>query len=124
MNMKDSGGASNSLVSASKLTSDGGKVASEFLVGGKFNEAAFLQKTAGELAQVAQVGSATPVGAKVMLLIAAAEKAKDLLAAVKQHGGGAQPALHSTILQSISDRLKEIDELQAPADQPTAPGVR
>lgn len=124
MNMKDSAGASNSLLSAAKLTPDGGKVASEFLVGGKFNEAAFLQKTAGELAQVAQVGSATPIGAKAMLLIAAAEKAKELLAAVKHHGGGPQAALHSTILQSISDRLKEIDELQAPADQPTAPGVR
>lgn len=124
MNMKDSGGASNSLAAAARLTPDGGKVATEFLVGGKFNEAVFAQKTAGELAQAAQVGGATPTSAKVMLLIAAAEKAKELLANVKQQGGGPQVALYSTILQSISDRLQEIDTLQPPADQPTAPGVR
>lgn len=124
MNMKDSAGTSNSMVAASKLTPDGGKAASEFLVGGKFNEAAFLQKTAGTFAQVAQVAAATPAGAKVMLLVAAAEKAKALLVEVKQDVGTPQAALHSTILQSLSDRLKEIDTLEPPADQPTAPGVR
>jgi len=121
--LRDGGGASHSVVAGARLAQDGGKVASEFLVGGKFNETAFQQKTAGVLAQVAQVAGATPTGAKAMLLIAAAEKAKDLLGQIKDQGG-AQTPLREKILQSISDRLDEMDSLQPPADQPTAPGVR
>lgn len=121
--VSDSGRAASSLTTASKLSSDGGKVAKEFLVGGKFNEVAFLQKTTGMLAQAAQVVGATPTGAKAMLLLAAAEKAKELLSEV-QRGGKPKDALRSKILRSISDRLEELETLQGPADQPTAPGVR
>lgn len=120
---KDGGRAAHAMVTGSKLVQDGAKVASEFLVNGKFSEAAFLQKISGVLAPVSQVAAATPAGAKAMLLIAAAEKAKDLLHEVERHDGP-HASLRTRILQSISDRLQEIDSLQAPADQPTAPGVR
>lgn len=121
--MKDSGRATSALMAASRLAPDSAKVASEFLVGGKFNEAAFLQKTTGVLASAVQVAGATPVGAKAMLLLAAAEKAKELLGEVEQQGG-ARAVIRSKILQSISNRMAELDSRQAPADQPTAPGVR
>jgi len=122
-NLKDGGRAAHSMVAGARLAQDGGKVASEFLVGGKFNEAAFLQKTAGMLANVEQMAGATPTGAKAMLLVAAAEKAKNLLGQLADQGG-AQTPLREKILQSISDRLDEMDSLQPPAEQPTAPGVR
>lgn len=121
--MKDSGQATSALMSGSKLASDGAKVAGDFLSGGKFSEAAFLQKTAGVLRGGAQVAGATPVGVKAMLLLAAAEKAKELLGEVEQQGGP-RTALRSKIFQSISNRMAELDSLQAPTDQPTAPGVR
>jgi hypothetical protein len=121
--VKDSGRATSVLMAASRLASDGAKVASEFLVGGKFNEATFSQKTTGVLASAAQMVDATPVGAKAMLLLASAEKAKDLLNEVEQQGG-ARAVLRSKVFQSISDRMAELNSRQAPADQPTAPGVR
>lgn len=121
--MKDGSQTSHSLVKASSLVPDGGKVASEFTEGGKFSEAAFLKKTAGSLGPIAQVAGATPVGAKAMLLIAAAEKAQELLPEL-QRQGGARAGLKARVLRSLSDRLSELDALQAPADQPTAPGVR
>jgi hypothetical protein len=121
--LKDGGHAAQAVVSGAKLVQDGAKAAGEFLVNGKFNEAAFLQKTSGMLAQASQVASATPGGAKAMLLIAAAEKAKDLLNEVARDNGP-HAALRTRILQSISERLHEMDSLQPPADQPTAPGVR
>lgn len=120
---KDSGRSTDSLAAAAKLAPDGGKVATEFLVGGKFSEAAFLQKTSGVLASAAQVAGATPAGAKVMLLLAAAEKAKELVAEVKRDDGP-RAGLRSKIVRSIFDRLEGLEALQAPADQPTAPGVR
>jgi len=121
--LKDGGRAEHALVSGAKLVQDGAKAAGEFLVNGKFNEAAFLQKTSGMLAKASQVAAATPAGAKAMLLIAAAEKAKDLLHEVTRDDGP-HAALRTRIRQSISDRLQEMDSLQPPADQPTAPGVR
>lgn len=121
--MKETGRASGFLASASRLVPDGGKVAAEFTERGSFSEAAFLKKTMGPLGAVAQVAGATPVGAKAMLLIAAAEKAQELLPALKRQGGP-QAVLQSRILQSISDRLSEMDALKSPADEPTAPGVR
>jgi hypothetical protein len=121
--LKDGGHAAHAMVTGARLAQDGAKVASEFLVNGKFNEAAFVQKTAGMLAPAAQVAAATPAGAKAMLLIAAAEKAKDLVAEVERDVGP-RAELRTKILQSISDRVAEMDTLQPPADQPTAPGVR
>lgn len=121
--LNDGGRVAHAMVSGAKLVQDGAKAAGEFLVDGKFNEAAFLQKTSGMLAQASQVAAATPAGAKAMLLIAAAEKAKDLLREVTRDDGP-HSALRSRMLQSISDRLQEMDPLQPPADQPTAPGVR
>lgn len=121
--LQDGGRAAYALVAGAKQVQDGAKVASEFMVNGKFNEAAFLQKTSGMLAQVSQVMAATPAGAKAMLLIAAAEKAKDLVHEVARHDGP-HVSLRTRILQSISDRLQEMDSLQPPVDQPPAPGVR
>lgn len=121
--VKDGGTAAHALVAGAKQVQDGAKVASEFMVNGKFNEAAFLQKTSGVLAQVSQVAAATPAGAKAMLLVAAAEKAKDLLHDVVHHDGP-HASLRTRVVQSISERLQEMDLLQPPADQPTAPGVR
>jgi hypothetical protein len=121
--LKDGGRAAHAVVAGAKLVQDGAKAASEFLVNGKFNEAAFMQKTSGMLAQASQVAAASPAGAKAMLLIAAAEKAKDLVHEVTRDDGP-HAALRTRILQSISDRLQEMDSLQPPADQPTAPGVR
>lgn len=121
--LKDGGRTGHAMIAGAKLAQDGAKVASEFLVNGTFNETAFLQKTAGVLAPVAQVAAATPAGAKAMLLIAAAEKAKELLAEVPRHDGP-HASMRTRVLQSISDRLHELDTLQSPADQPTAPGVR
>lgn len=121
--MKDAGRASHSMAKASSLVPDGGKVAAEFTDGGKFNEAAFLKKTMGSLGSVAQLAGATPIGAKAMLLIAAAEKAQELLPEL-QRQGGVRAVLQARVLRSLSERLSELDALQAPADQPTAPGVR
>ncbi|MEX5747595.1 hypothetical protein ACWV27_26080 (plasmid) [Massilia varians] len=122
-NMPEGGRAVQSMAAASKLVPDGAKAASEFIVGGKFSESAFLQKTAGVLVPAAQLASATPVGAKLMLLHAAAEKAKDLVDELKRDDGP-RNALRSQIFRSISDRLDELDTHQPPADKPTAPGVR
>jgi len=121
--MKDTSRMSHSMVKASNLVLDGGKVASEFTEGGKFSEAAFLKKTMGSLGTVAQVASATPVGAKAMLLLAAAEKAQELLPEL-QRQGGVRASLQERVVRSLSDRLSELDALQPPTDQPTAPGVR
>jgi hypothetical protein len=121
--MKDTGRMSHSMVQASNLAPDGGKVASEFMENGKFSETAFLKKTMGSLGSVAQIAKATPVGAKAMLLIAAAEKAQELLPEMKRQGG-AGVALEERVLRSLSDRLSELDALKDPAEQPTAPGVR
>lgn len=121
--MKDSSQASHSMAKAMNMVPDGGKVAAEFTEGGKFSEAAFLKKTRGTLGPIAQVADATPVGAKAMLLIAAAEKAQELLPDL-QRQGGARAALKERVLRSLSDRLSELDSLQPPSDQPTAPGVR
>lgn len=121
--MKDGSRTSHSMVKASNLVPDGGKVAAEFTEGGKFSEAAFLKKTMGSLGPIAHVAGATPVGAKAMLLIAAAEKAQELLPELQRHGG-ARVALQARVLRSLSDRMSELDSLQPPSDQPTAPGVR
>lgn len=120
--MRVAGRASDYLASATRLVSDGGKVAAEFTESGSFSEAAFEKKTKGSFG-MAQLTGATPVGAKAMLLIAAAEKAKELLPELKRQGGR-HAAMQRRIRQSISDRLSEMDTLQSPADEPTAPGVR
>jgi hypothetical protein len=122
-NVPEGGRVAQSLSAASKLVPDGGKAASEFVVGGKFSESMFLQKTAGLLAPAAQLASATPAGAKLMLLHAAAEKAKELIDELKRDDEP-RNALRSKIFRSISDRLDELDADQPPADKPTAPGVR
>lgn len=122
-NVAEGGRAAQSLAAASKLVPDGGRAASEYMVGGKFSESSFLQKTAGLLVPAAQLASATPAGAKLMLMHAAAEKAKELLDELKRDDGP-RNALRSKIFRSISDRLDELDADQPPADKPTAPGVR
>lgn len=121
--LKDGGRAGHAIAAGARLAHDGAKAAREFLVDGKFSEAAFLHKTAGTLAPASQVAGATPTGAEAMLLIAAAEKAKYLVAEVQRHTGSQSP-LRERILQSLSDRLTEMDALQPPSAQPTAPGVR
>lgn len=121
--MKDAGSTSSSLRSASKLVPDGGKAASQFCEGGKFSEALFLKKVAGSLGPVAQVAGATPVGAKAMLLMAAAEKAQELLPELKQLGrSGVGPGVQARVLRSLTDRMNGPG--QSPSDEPAAPGVR
>lgn len=121
--MKDSSRMSQSMVKASNQVSDGSSVAVEFMEGGSFSEAAFVKKTVGSLGSVAQVASATPVGAKAMLLLAAAEKAQELLPELERLGS-ARAALQESVKRSLFNRLNELDAVQAPTDQPAAPGVR
>lgn len=121
--MKDGSQTSHSMVKASDLVPGGGKVAAEFTELGKFSEAVFLKKTMGSLGSIAKVAGATPVGAKAMLLIAAAEKAQELLPEL-QRQSGARAVLQARVLQSLSDRMSELDSPRSPSDQPTAPGVR
>jgi hypothetical protein len=121
--MKDMGRVAHSMAKASSLAPDGRSVAAEFTDGGTFSQTAFLKKTMGSSGSVAQVAGATPVGAKTMLLQAAAEKAQELLPEMKRQGG-VHVGLQARVLRSLTERLSELDALQAPADQPMAPGVR
>lgn len=77
-------GIPRQLVDVAKAIPDGGKVAGQFTDKGKFNEEKFLETVGNMSMQASQVLGATPMGLKLALLGAAAQKAAVIVKQVKQ----------------------------------------
>ncbi len=102
------GGAPRSLVDATKNSSDGGKVAGEFMKNGAFSESMFLAKTQGTTMGASQLMAATPMGAKMALLMLAAEKASELMPELGKKSGWLE-SVKERMRDSVAGRLQMLD---------------
>lgn len=104
------GGAPRNLVDATKNSSSGDKVASEFMKDGAFNASSFLAKTQGSTMGVSQLMSATPMGAKIALLTLAAEKASELVEKLGQKQSEWTASIKEQVGVSVEHRLQMLEQ--------------